>query len=122
MPLELGIALGLRFMKDGTEAPHNWVALVPAGVTHQKFVSDLAGFDLRDHDSQPATVIKRVAGWLTEQPDFTAPTPTAKTILDSFAGFRALLDQATLESLGDLTWPAIVKSAQVTVNGMPVVD
>jgi len=121
MPLELGMALAVRFMKDGTGSSHNWVALLPAGVEHQKFVSDLAGFDLRDHDGLPATVIKRVAGWLTEQPDFIAPTPTAKTILDSFEGFQASLEQARHGALGDLTWPALVKCAQVSVSGMPVV-
>jgi hypothetical protein len=121
MPLELGIALGVRFMKDASAASHNWVALVPAGAAHQKFASDLAGYDLRDHDNQPGTVIRRVAAWLTEQYDFAAPSPTAKTIQDSYDAFRGLLDQAKQDALGELTWSAIVKSAQVTVSRMPAV-
>jgi hypothetical protein len=120
MPLELGMALAVRFMKDGSGTEHNWVSLLPAGGAHEKFVSDLVGYDMREHDGQPSTVIKRVAGWLTEQPDFTAPTPTAKTILDSFEPFRALLEKAKQDSLGDLTWPAIIESARVTVNGMAI--
>jgi hypothetical protein len=121
MPLELGMALAVRFMRDGSQIAHNWVALVPQGLVHQTFVSDLAGYDLRDHDSRPPTVIRRVAGWLTEQPDFEAPAPTAKTILDAYQGFMASLAQAKQHSLGELTWPAVVKSVQIAVTGMPVV-
>lgn len=120
MPLELGMAMGVRFMKDGTGTEHNWVALLPAGIEHQKFVSDLIGYDMREHDSQVSTVITRIAGWLSEQPEFTRPTPAAKTILDSFEPFRALLEKARQDSLGDLTWSAIIESARVTVNAMPV--
>jgi hypothetical protein len=120
MPLELGMALGIRFMRDGTGTDHNWVALLPAGGAHEKFVSDLIGYDLREHDGQPSTVITRVAAWLSEQPDFTRPTPTAKTILDSFDPFRALLEKAKQDSLGDLTWSAIIENARVTVTAMPV--
>jgi hypothetical protein len=120
MPLEVGMAMGVRFMQEGTGAEHNWVALLPAGIEHQKFVSDLVGYDMREHDNQVSTVITRVAGWLSEQPDFSRPTPTAKTILDAFEPFRARLEQAKQDALGDLTWSAIVESARVTVNAMPV--
>jgi hypothetical protein len=120
MPLELGMALGVRFMKDGTGTPHNWMALVPEGAVHQQFVSDLAGFDLRHHDSQATTVITRVAAWLIEQPDYTPPTPTAAAILAAYPDFRALLEQSKQAELGDLTWSAIVKSVRITVESMAV--
>ena len=119
MPLELGIALGIRYMKDGTPATHNWVALVPENFVHQKFVSDLVGYDVPAHDQQPVNVIKKVAAWLSLQPDFTPPTPTAKTILDAYPGFRDQLDTAKAEALGTLTWPAIIKAAQIVVSQMP---
>jgi hypothetical protein len=121
MPLELGIALGIRYLKEGTATIHNWVALVPENFVHNKFISDLAGYDASDHDQEPVTVIRRVAAWLSLQPDFTPPTPTAKTILDAYPGFCALLEKAKNDSLGSLTWPAIVKSAQMTVSQMPSV-
>ncbi len=119
MPLELGIALGIRYVKEGTPATHNWVALVPENFVHHKFVSDLAGYDVSDHDQKPATVIKRVAAWLSIQPDFTPPTPTAKTILDGYSEFRDLLSTAKADSLGTLTWPSIIKNAQIVVSQMP---
>jgi hypothetical protein len=121
MPLELGIALGIRYMKDGTPAIHNWVALVPENFVHQKFVSDLAGYDAPPHNEQPVTVIKKVAAWLSLQPDFTPPTPTAKTIFDAYPEFSAQLDAAKAEALGTLTWPSIIKAAQIVVSQMPSV-
>jgi hypothetical protein len=120
MPLELGIALGIRYMKEGTPTRHNWVALVPSNFVHHKFVSDLAGFDVPDHDQQAATVIRKVAAWLSLQPDFTPPVPTAKTILGAYQGFCDLLDTAKADSLGTLTWPAIIKAVQTVVSQMPV--
>lgn len=118
MPLELGMALGMRYLKEGTPAEHNWVALVPEHFEHQKFISDLAGFDPPDHDQQPATVIRKVAAWLSVQPDFMGPTPTAKTILEAYPDFCALLDAAKGDALGVLTWPAIITSVQLVVSGM----
>lgn len=120
MPLELGIALGMRYLKDGTPAGHNWVALVPEQFVHQKFISDLSGFDPPDHDGQPATVIRKVAAWLSIQSDFTPPTPTAKAILDGFDAYRAQLEAERANALGTLTWPAILKCAEVAVAAMPV--
>lgn len=119
MPLELGIALGIRYVKEGTPATHNWVALVPENFIHHKFVSDLSGYDASDHDQQPATVIKRVAAWLSIQPDFAPPTPAAKTIFDAYAGFRDSLNKAKADSLGILTWPTIIEAAQIAVGQMP---
>ena len=121
MPLELGIAIGMRYLKEGTLAWHNWVALVPEKFVHQKFISDLAGFDPPDHDQQPPTVIRKVAAWLIMQPDFTPPAPTAKTILEAYPSFCDRLAVAKADSLGTLTWPSIIKSAQVVVSGMPSV-
>ena len=121
MPLELGMALGIRYLKEAAPAGHNWVALVPEHFVHQRFISDLAGFDSPDHDQQPPTVIRKVAAWLSMQPDFTPPTPTAKTILEAYPGFCARLANEKADALGTLTWPSIIRSAQVMVSAMPSV-
>jgi hypothetical protein len=118
MPLELGIALGIRHMKEPKPATHNWVALVPENFVHHKLISDLAGYDPPAHDQQLATVIAKVAAWLSVQPDFTPSTPTAKTILDAYPEFSDLLKTAKADSLGVLTWPAIIKATQVVVGKM----
>jgi hypothetical protein len=54
--------------------------LVPEGFVHQKFISDLAGFDPPAHDQTPAKLIKAIAGWLTIQPDYSPPTPSPRAI------------------------------------------
>ncbi|HKY38002.1 MAG TPA: hypothetical protein VJN18_18800 [Polyangiaceae bacterium] len=119
MPLELGMALGIRHCgQDGTR--HNWSALVPADFVHHKFVSDLAGYDIPAHDGQPAAVIRAVGAWLSLQPDFQPPTPTAQSILAAFAQLQQLLAADRAASLGTLTWPAILKHAQAVTSAMPV--
>lgn len=121
MPLELGIALGLRAIREGTATPHNWVVLVPQNFVHHKFVSDLAGFDVPDHDALPATIIRKVAAWLSLQPDFTPPVPTARLIHESYPGFQAALGRVRADALGSLTWPQIVRTAVDVVRDLPTV-
>jgi hypothetical protein len=94
------------------------LARARASRLHQKFISDLAGYDAADHDAQPASIIRRVAAWLSMQPDFTMPTPSAKVILDAYPDFCALLQAAKVAALGALTWPEIVKNAEVVVSKM----
>jgi hypothetical protein len=124
MPLELGIALGIQYLGDVERRTsgnrHNWVALVPSNFLHHKFISDLVGYDLADHDGLPGTLIRRVANWLTLQPDFSPPTPSPKAIFDAYPAFCELLLQARVDALGDLTWPAITKSAGTVIASMPV--
>jgi hypothetical protein len=120
MPLELGIALGVRHLRHGTGQEHNWVALVPTGFVHQKFISDLAGFDPPDHDQQPMNVIRRVSAWLSLQPDFSPPVPTAMSIFQAYAGYCARLAQAKVAALNVLTWPDILKHAQAVADELPV--
>jgi hypothetical protein len=124
MPLELGIALGIQYLGDVEPRTsgnrHNWVALVPPGSLHRKFISDLGGYDPREHDQNPETVIKAIASWLSLQPDSSLPTPSAKAIFAAYPGFCQLLDQARQDSLGDLTWPAITRSAEAVIAAMQV--
>jgi hypothetical protein len=76
MPLELGMALSIRYQGKTSGTPHNWVALVPSGFVHQKFISDLAGFDPPVHEQTPISVIRAIWGWLTIQPDYSPPAPS----------------------------------------------
>jgi hypothetical protein len=120
MPLELGIALGLRHSGAASGQQHNWTALVPTNFVHHKFVSDLAGYDIPAHDGQPAGIIRAVAAWLSLQPDFEQPSPSAKSILGSLGDFDQRLAQEKQASLDTLTWPAIVKHAEAVVSAMPL--
>jgi hypothetical protein len=123
MPLELGMALGIRYLGQvegrTSKATHNWLVLVPENFVHQKFISDLAGYDASDHDQTPRKVIQRVAKWLRSQPDFKSPRPEAKAILDAFPQFEKLLEVVKERSLGTLTWLDVATTAQAVVSGIP---
>ena len=112
------MALSLRYQGKKTSVPHNWVALVPGGFVHQKFISDLAGFDPPAHEQTPASVIRAISGWLTLQPDYSPPAPSPKAILDVYPRLVDLLENAKAEALGHLTWPAIVRSVERIVSAM----
>jgi hypothetical protein len=118
MPLELGMALSIRYQGKVGGTPHNWMALVPSGFVHQKFISDLAGFDPPSHDETPLSIIRAISGWLMIQPDYTPPSPSPKKIFDSYPKLTALLDDAKVESLGHLTWPMIVKCSERVISEM----
>lgn len=123
MPLELGMALALRYQGRASGVSHNWVALVPRGFVHQRFISDLAGFDPPSHEQTPASIIRAITGWLTLQPDYSPPAPSPKAILEAYPGLANVLEQEKIEALGHLTWPVIVKSVErvVTAMGEPAV-
>ena len=118
MPLELGMALALRYHGKITGTPHNWVALVPPGFVHQRFVSDLAGFDPPSHDQTPMSLIRALSAWLMIQPDYSPPAPSPKMILDVYPDLIQALDRARNESLGQLTWPVIVRNVERIVTAM----
>lgn len=120
MPLELGMALSLRYLGKTSGVVHNWVALVPGGFVHHRFISDLAGFDPPSHDQTVAALIKAISGWLMIQPDFEPPAPPPRTILDSYPKLITLLDRAKHDALGYLTWPAILQSVNLVVSEMSV--
>ena len=118
MPLELGMALSIRYGGKTSGIPHNWVAMVPRGFVHQQFISDLAGFDPPAHEQTPMSLIKAVSGWLTIQPDYSPPAPSPKTILEAYPKLVGLLEEAKIEGLGHLTWPVIVKNVERVITAM----
>jgi hypothetical protein len=63
-------------------------------------------------------MIKAVAGWLTIQPDYSPPSPSARMILEAYPKLEAMLAEAKKDSLGYLSWPAILKSVERVVSEM----
>jgi len=118
MPLELGMAVAMRYQSKISGIPHNWVALVPNGFLHHKFISDLAGFDPPSHDQTPVSVIRSVAGWLMLQPDFTPPAPSPKKILEAHPVLIQWLEEDKAEALGHLSWPMIVNRVERMISIM----
>jgi hypothetical protein len=110
MPLELGIAIGLHWRRPA----HNWLVLVPQGHQHQRFISDLAGFDLRAHESTVKSMISEVCIWLSGLPDFARRAPSALNVFRSFPNFNREIRRLRKLSMRNPTWADIVDAAYAT--------
>ena len=119
MPLELGIACALRFEREQSTRPHNWLVLVPEGFAYQKFVSDLAGFDPGRHSQSIESVIREVSAWLRLQEDAIDPAPSALRIYQSFASFRGQVADLRADALEKDTWADLLLAAYRTVPAPP---
>ena len=64
MPLELGIALGCMKFGRGRQRDKSALILDRHRYRYHKFVSDIAGQDISEHNNQPTRVIEVVRNWL----------------------------------------------------------
>ncbi|MCC6921088.1 MAG: hypothetical protein IT548_17985 [Alphaproteobacteria bacterium] len=64
MPLELGIFLGAKEFGRGIQAQKCCLIMDHSRFRYQKFISDIAGQDLRDHQSSIARLISHIRDWL----------------------------------------------------------
>jgi len=81
--------------------------LVPRGSAYVRFLSDLAGFDPKQHDTTTETVVPAVMSWLATRPD-AVRVPTPSEVLDALPTFRIekqRLDQAWKE---EAPWSDVV--------------
>ncbi len=84
MPLELGMAMALRFMDPVGE--HDWLVLVPQGHAYLRFVSDLAAYDPATHDGSISSVVVAVMSWLATRKDAIPPV-TPREVLELLPSF-----------------------------------
>jgi hypothetical protein len=94
MPLELGMAVALRFM--GAEYGHDWLVLVPRGHAYHRFISDLAAYDPGTHDGSVPGVVVAVVSWLATQKDAILPVTPREVlqVLPTFQARRLEIDEA----------------------------
>lgn len=71
MPLELGMAMGIRGVNPKGDA-HDWMVMVPEGHLYRRYISDLAGFDPSTHDGSQEEVAVSVLTWLATRPTVQA--------------------------------------------------
>lgn len=64
MPLELGIFLGAKQFGDETQRQKRCLMLDLEPYRYQRFISDLAGADIRDHGGLPGRAMQRARDWL----------------------------------------------------------
>jgi hypothetical protein len=64
MPLELGLFLGAKRFGDDAQRQKRCLVLDVERYRYQKFISDLAGVDIKEHGGSPDQAIERTRNWL----------------------------------------------------------
>jgi hypothetical protein len=64
MPLELGAFLGAKHFGKGKQKRKSCLIIDTDRYRYQKFVSDIAGQDIQNHESDPKKVIRVIRNWL----------------------------------------------------------
>lgn len=88
MPLELGVFLGAKFFGSTIHQEKNCLIFDKEPYRYQKFISDIAGQDIRSHDSRPEEIIKHVRNWLNNANKNGATIPGGKKIFERFKVFE----------------------------------
>jgi hypothetical protein len=85
MPLELGMAMALRFVELPGE--HDWLVLVPEGHAYHRLISDLAAYDPATHDGSISGIVSSVVKWLATRID-AVPTVTPQAVISLLPDFQ----------------------------------
>lgn len=106
MPLELGLFLGSKRFGDDKQQEKVCLILDCEPYRFQKFISDIAGQDIKAHQNEECKVIKLVRNWLQ---DFSKDRiiPGGKKMLDRYELFRSHLPEICEErhlQVEDLTF------------------
>lgn len=92
MPFELGLFLGARRYGPRSQRDKHCLVLEAERYRYQKYLSDIAGQDIRSHDNDPARAIGAVRDWLaTSRQRSERPLPGATAIMRSYNQFEANL-------------------------------
>ena len=120
MPLELGMAMGLRSLcgkipsEHGYPTDHEWLVLVPEGHLYSRFISDLAGFDPAKYDGSPEMAVKKVMSWLITRCN-AGPTPRPSKVLTAFQLFKEEKYRLRDEWGKEVPWLKLLEAARDTV-------
>jgi hypothetical protein len=108
MPLELGMAMALRFMVPASE--HDWLVLVPHGHVYHRFVSDLAAYDPATHDGSISSVVVAVMSWLATRQDAIPPV-TPRDVLELLPNFQMRRQELDTAWGGYPPWADVIMAA-----------
>jgi hypothetical protein len=92
MPFELGLFLGARRYGLRSQRDKHCLVLEAERYRYQKYLSDIAGQDIRSHDNDPARAVGAVRDWLASSRQRSArPLPGATAIMRHYSEFEANL-------------------------------
>ena len=98
MPLELGIFLAAKRFGGPQQRLKNCIILDSEPYRFQKFISDIAGQDIRSHQRQPRLIIQLVRNWLRSA-EREKVVPSDEAIWSHYESFRRDLEP-TCRNLG----------------------
>jgi hypothetical protein len=99
MPLELGLFLGATRFGSTKQQRKRSLILDREPYRYQKSVSDIAGQDIKSHDGNPETAIRRVRDWLRNSPTMTDTIiPGPQRIIERYRLFREELPELCRKS------------------------
>jgi hypothetical protein len=88
MPLELGLFLGCKRFGEGTQKNKRCLILDSEKHRYQKFISDIAGQDIRAHDNKPEQAIGEVRDWYQGALKSKDHLPGRAAIVDRYNQFK----------------------------------
>ena len=92
MPFELGLFLGARRFGAKPYRDKHGLVLEAERYRYQKYLSDIAAQDIRQHGSEPAKAVGAVRDWLAaSRPKSAKPLPGATAIMRHYSEFQANL-------------------------------
>jgi hypothetical protein len=89
MPFELGLFVAAQRFGSGKQKQKVSLILDRDRYRFQKFLSDIAGQDIQDHQQSDDTETRRVGDWLRSQSD--RPLPGGTEIVTRYRRFRSAL-------------------------------
>lgn len=87
MPLELGIVLGCQQFGNKLHKTKEYLVLDSDRFRFQKFISDIAGQDIRSHEDDERKAIKAIRDWLVPKPDGNKQVPSHSHIFEEYQEF-----------------------------------
>jgi len=94
MPLELGLFLGATRFGSPKQQRKRSLILDREPYRYQKYISDIAGQDIKSHNSDPEAAIKLVRDWLRNSPTMTGLIiPGSQRITERYGLFREELPE-----------------------------
>jgi hypothetical protein len=94
MPLELGIFLGAKAFGGAEQKRKVAIILDTEQYRYQKYISDIAGQDIRSHGGKVDEAIKVVRNFLSSHAPAEVVLPGGEMIIGRYHGFRSELPKA----------------------------
>lgn len=108
MPIELGICLGFR-RYSSRAVKHRILVIDRERFRYQKFASDLAGMDIKEHGSRPNAAIKAARDFLSSTSSGLPTVGHLEGLLETFERSLPAMAAALSQSVDELTYPDRVR-------------